>query len=104
MQDADVIFSLFIPFTSENPNNITLSIVRDQGSSMDVLVYYTTKAALHLPPINQASEGTDYVAKESTVVMMENATVVLVSITILPVSTTTSVGYHIITNTSNILK
>jgi len=59
---------------------------------MDVLVYYTTKAALHLPPVNQASEGIDYIAKESTVIMMENATVVLVSITILPVSTTTSLA------------
>lgn len=63
--------------------------MRDQGASRDVLVYYTTKAALHLPPVNQASEGTDYVAKEATVIMKENATVVLVSLTILPVSITT---------------
>lgn len=62
--------------------------MRDQGASRDVLVYYTTKAALHLPPVNQASEGTDYVAKEATVIMKENATVVLISITILPVSIT----------------
>lgn len=60
--------------------------MRDQGASRDVLVYYTTKAALHLPPVNQASEGTDYVAKEAAVIMKENATVVLVSLTILPVS------------------
>lgn len=97
-------FSLFIPFTSESPSNITLSIVRDQGASRDVLVYYTTKAALHLPPVNQASEGADYVAKEATVVMMENATVVLVSITILPVSPTTSLGCHIITKTLRMIK
>ncbi|KAK9974393.1 hypothetical protein ABG768_022494 [Culter alburnus] len=73
-----------MPEPQKSPSNITLSIVRDQGASRDVLVYYTTKAALHLPPVNQASEGADYVAKEATVVMMENATVVLVSITILP--------------------
>ncbi|XP_026067280.1 adhesion G-protein coupled receptor V1 [Carassius auratus] len=72
------------PEPPKSPSNITLSIVRDQGASRDVLVYYTTKAALHLPPVNQASEGTDYVAKEATVIMKENATVVLVSVTILP--------------------
>ncbi|RXN21226.1 G- coupled receptor 98-like protein [Labeo rohita] len=72
------------PEPQKSPSNITLSIVRDQGASRDVLVYYTTKAALHFPPVNQATEGTDYVAKEATIIMKENATVVLVSITILP--------------------
>lgn len=62
--------------------------MRDQGASGDVLVHYTTKVALHLPPVNQANEGVDYVAKEATVIMMENATVVLVTITIQPVSIT----------------
>nr|Q6JAN0.1 RecName: Full=Adhesion G-protein coupled receptor V1; AltName: Full=G-protein coupled receptor 98; AltName: Full=Monogenic audiogenic seizure susceptibility protein 1 homolog; AltName: Full=Very large G-protein coupled receptor 1; Flags: Precursor [Danio rerio]AAT07468.1 very large G-protein coupled receptor-1 [Danio rerio] len=72
------------PEPQKSPSNITLSIVRDQGSSGNVLVYYSTKPALHLLPLNQASGGTDYVAKEATVVMMENATVVLVFLTILP--------------------
>ncbi|KAI7812365.1 putative G-protein coupled receptor 98, partial [Triplophysa rosa] len=72
------------PEPQKSPSNITLSIVRDQGASGDVLVHYTTKVALHLPPVNQASEGVDYVAKEATVILMVNATVVLVTITILP--------------------
>ncbi|XP_062873808.1 adhesion G-protein coupled receptor V1 [Trichomycterus rosablanca] len=69
---------------SRNPSNITLSIVRDQGASGNILVHYTTRAALPLPPSSQASEGQDYIAKQSTVIMMENATVALVTITILP--------------------
>ncbi|XP_017551078.2 adhesion G-protein coupled receptor V1 isoform X2 [Pygocentrus nattereri] len=67
-----------------SPSNITLSIVRDQGASGDVVVYYTTRPALSLPPANQASEGQDFVAKQATVIMMEKATVALVTITILP--------------------
>ncbi|XP_058231364.1 adhesion G-protein coupled receptor V1 isoform X3 [Hemibagrus wyckioides] len=67
-----------------SPSNITLSIVRDQGASGNVLVHYTTRPALSLPLINQASEGQDYIAKQATVIIMENATVVLVTITILP--------------------
>ncbi|XP_026994314.2 adhesion G-protein coupled receptor V1 isoform X1 [Tachysurus fulvidraco] len=67
-----------------SPTNITLSIVRDQGASGNVMVHYTTRSALSLAPINQASEGQDFVAKQARVIMMENATVVLVTITILP--------------------
>ncbi|XP_066512530.1 adhesion G-protein coupled receptor V1-like [Hoplias malabaricus] len=67
-----------------NPSNITLSIVRDQGASGDVVVYYTTRPALSLPTVNQATEGQDYVAKQATVIMMEKASVALVTITILP--------------------
>lgn len=68
-----------------SPTNITLSIVRDQGASGNVMVHYTTRPALSLALINQASEGQDFVAKQARVIMMENATVVLVTITILPV-------------------
>ncbi|XP_053084899.1 adhesion G-protein coupled receptor V1 isoform X1 [Pangasianodon hypophthalmus] len=68
----------------KSPSNITLSIVRDQGASGNVVVHYTTRPALSLPSVNQASEGQDYVAKQARVIMMENATVVLVTITILP--------------------
>uniref|UniRef100_A0A8B9KGD3 Adhesion G protein-coupled receptor V1 n=1 Tax=Astyanax mexicanus TaxID=7994 RepID=A0A8B9KGD3_ASTMX len=67
-----------------SPSNITLSIVREQGASGNVVVYYTTRPALSLPPVNQASEGEDYLAKQATVVMMEQAAVALVTITILP--------------------
>lgn len=69
----------------ESPVNITLSIVRDQGASGNVVVHYTTRPALSLPLISQAAEAQDYVAKQAIVIMMENATVVLVTITILPV-------------------
>lgn len=75
-----LIFSLV-----ESPSNITLSIVRDQGASGNVAVYYTTRPALSLPLVSQASEGQDYIPKQATVIMMENATVVLVTVTILPV-------------------
>lgn len=75
----------FIFLLVESPSNITLSIVRDQGASGDVVVHYTTKPALSLPLVSQASEGQDYIAKQDRVIMMENATVVLVTITILPV-------------------
>ncbi|KAI5088303.1 G-protein coupled receptor 98 isoform X2, partial [Silurus meridionalis] len=68
----------------KSPSNITLSIVRDQGASGNVVVHYTTRPALSLPPVNQASEGQDYDAKQARVIMMENATVALVTITILP--------------------
>ncbi|MCI4392676.1 hypothetical protein PGIGA_G00148550 [Pangasianodon gigas] len=68
----------------KSPSNITLSIVRDQGASGNVVVHYTTRPALSLPLVSQASEGQDYVAKQARVIMMENATVVLVTITILP--------------------
>lgn len=77
-------FSLIFPLL-ESPSNITLSIVRDQGASGNVVVHYTTRSALSLPLVSQASEDQDYVGKQATVVMMENATVVLVTITILPV-------------------
>uniref|UniRef100_A0A8B9KFU6 Adhesion G protein-coupled receptor V1 n=1 Tax=Astyanax mexicanus TaxID=7994 RepID=A0A8B9KFU6_ASTMX len=60
-----------------HPSNITLSIVREQGASGNVVVYYTTRPALSLPPVNQASEGEDYLAKQATVVMMEQAAVAL---------------------------
>ncbi|XP_053337317.1 adhesion G-protein coupled receptor V1 [Clarias gariepinus] len=68
----------------KSPSNITLSIVRDQGASGNVAVYYTTRPALSLPLVSQASEGQDYIPKQATVIMMENATVVLVTVTILP--------------------
>ncbi|XP_076853827.1 adhesion G-protein coupled receptor V1 [Brachyhypopomus gauderio] len=76
--------SFSTPEPQKSPGNITLSIVRDQGASGNVVVHYTTRPALSLPPANQATDGQDYIAKQATVIMMENATVVLVTITILP--------------------
>lgn len=77
-------FSFIFPLL-ESPSNITLSIVRDQGASGNVVVHYTTRPVLSLPLVSQASEGQDYIAKQASIIMMENATVALVTITILPV-------------------
>ncbi|KAM3842448.1 adhesion G-protein coupled receptor V1-like, partial [Diretmus argenteus] len=66
------------------PINVTLSIVREQGSSGEVAVHYQTKPALSQPPPNQASAGQDYTAKDDSIIMIDGATVVLVTITILP--------------------
>ncbi|KAM6965415.1 adhesion G-protein coupled receptor V1 [Aplochiton taeniatus] len=66
------------------PINVTLSIVRAQGFSGQVVVHYQTRPALSQLPSNQATAGQDYVARNATVVMMDGATVVLVTITILP--------------------
>uniref|UniRef100_A0A3Q2DXJ8 Adhesion G-protein coupled receptor V1 n=1 Tax=Cyprinodon variegatus TaxID=28743 RepID=A0A3Q2DXJ8_CYPVA len=66
------------------PVNVTLSVVREQGSSGEVAVHYQTKPALFHPPSNQASAGEDYLAKDDTIIMVNGATVALVSITILP--------------------
>lgn len=67
------------------PINVTLSIVREQGSSGEVAVHYQTRAALSQPPSNQATAGQDYISKDETVIMIDSATVVLVTVTILPV-------------------
>uniref|UniRef100_A0A3Q2PRU9 Adhesion G-protein coupled receptor V1 n=1 Tax=Fundulus heteroclitus TaxID=8078 RepID=A0A3Q2PRU9_FUNHE len=66
------------------PVNVTLSLVREQGSSGEVAVHYQTKPALYQPPSNRASAGEDYLAKDDTIIMLNGATVALVSITILP--------------------
>ncbi|KAM4746526.1 adhesion G-protein coupled receptor V1 isoform 2-T2 [Anableps anableps] len=67
-----------------SPINVTLSVVREQGSSGEVVVHYQTKPALSQPPSNQASAGEDYLAIDDTIIMFNGATVALVSITILP--------------------
>ncbi|KAK0155883.1 G-protein coupled receptor 98 [Merluccius polli] len=69
---------------ARSPVNVSLSIVREQGSSGDVAVRYQTKPALSQPPANQASAGLDYLARDDTVVMVDGATVVLVTFTIMP--------------------
>ncbi|KAK2837424.1 hypothetical protein Q5P01_014636 [Channa striata] len=68
----------------KTPVNVTLSIVREQGSSGEVVIHYQTKAALHQPPSNQATAGIDYTTKEDTIIMINGATVALVTVTILP--------------------
>lgn len=64
---------------------MTLSIIREQGSTGEVAIHYQTKPALYQPPSNQASAGVDYLAKDDTVVMISGATVALVTVTVLPV-------------------
>lgn len=67
------------------PVNVTLSIVREQGSSGELAIYYQTRPALYKPPSNQATAGIDYLAKDDTVIMINGADVAFVNITILPV-------------------
>ncbi|KAJ0067530.1 hypothetical protein NL108_008007, partial [Boleophthalmus pectinirostris] len=64
--------------------NVTLSLVREQGSMGDVAIHYQTRPALHLPPSNQATAGQDYITRASTVIMPESGTVAVITITILP--------------------
>ncbi|XP_070820196.1 adhesion G-protein coupled receptor V1 isoform X2 [Chaetodon trifascialis] len=66
------------------PVNVTLSIVREQGSSGEVEIHYQTRPALYQPPSNQATAGQDYTPKDNTIIMMNGATVALVTVTILP--------------------
>uniref|UniRef100_A0A4W6G876 Adhesion G-protein coupled receptor V1 n=1 Tax=Lates calcarifer TaxID=8187 RepID=A0A4W6G876_LATCA len=66
------------------PINVTLSIVREQGSSGEVAIHYQTRPALYQPPSNQATAGEDYTAKDDTIIMINGATVALVTVTILP--------------------
>ncbi|XP_061584932.1 adhesion G-protein coupled receptor V1 [Cololabis saira] len=66
------------------PVNVTLSIVREQGSLGEVAIHYQTKPALHQPPSNQATAGEDYLANDNTIIMINGATVAIVTVTILP--------------------
>ncbi|XP_044225055.1 adhesion G-protein coupled receptor V1 isoform X2 [Thunnus albacares] len=66
------------------PVNVTLSIVREQGSSGEVAIHYQTRPALYQPPSNQATAGRDYTTKDDTIIMIDGATVALVTITVLP--------------------
>ncbi|KAI3372466.1 hypothetical protein L3Q82_022949 [Scortum barcoo] len=66
------------------PVNVTLSIVREKGSSGEVEIHYQTRPALYLPPSNQATAGQDYTPKDNTIIMIDGATVALVTVTILP--------------------
>lgn len=76
---------LSLLFTQESPTNVTLTIVREQEASGEVAVHYQTGSALSKPPSNQASAPQDYTPREGTVIMKENATLALITITILPV-------------------
>lgn len=77
--------NLFFSTTPGFPVNVTLSIVREQGASGDVQVHFQTRPALYQPPSNQATEEQDYTPRDSSVLMIDGATVALVTVTILPV-------------------
>lgn len=64
---------------------MTLSIVREQGSSGEVRIHFQTRPALYQPPSNQATEDQDYTPTDSSILMINGATVALVTVTILPV-------------------
>ncbi|KAK5871603.1 hypothetical protein PBY51_004474 [Eleginops maclovinus] len=66
------------------PVNVTLSIVREQGSSGEVEIHYQTRPALYQPPSNQATAREDYTPRDNTIIMINGATVALVTVTILP--------------------
>ncbi|CAB1319363.1 unnamed protein product, partial [Coregonus sp. 'balchen'] len=68
----------------KSPTNVTLTIMREQEASGEVAVHYQTGPALSKPPSNQASAPQDYTPREGTVIMKENATLALITITILP--------------------
>lgn len=69
-----------------NSTTVTLQIVREQGFVGEIAVQLSTKPNLDLPLSNQATENEDYVVEKKTIVMMDNATITSVMITILPVS------------------
>ena len=77
--------SLFLQLAGV-PVNVTLSIVREQGSSGEVEIHYQTRPALYQPPSNRATAGQDYTPKDNTIIMINGATVALVTVTILPVN------------------
>lgn len=59
--------------------------MREQGSSGEVRIHFQTRPALYQPPSNQATEDQDYTARDSSILMINGATVALVTLTILPV-------------------
>uniref|UniRef100_A0A3Q3W600 Adhesion G-protein coupled receptor V1 n=1 Tax=Mola mola TaxID=94237 RepID=A0A3Q3W600_MOLML len=69
---------------SENFSNVTLTIVREQGSSGEVKIHYQTRPALYQPQSNQATAGLDYTPRDNTLIMTNGATVALITVTILP--------------------
>lgn len=75
----------FFSTTPGFPVNVTLSIVREQGSSGEVRIHFQTRPALYQPPSNQATEDQDYTPRDSSILMINGATVALVTLTILPV-------------------
>lgn len=77
--------NFFFSTTPGFPVNVTLSIVREQGSSGEVRIHFQTRPALYQPPSNQATEDQDYTPRDSSILMINGATVALVTVTVLPV-------------------
>ncbi|NXX79900.1 GPR98 protein, partial [Urocolius indicus] len=81
--------SLFIKVTEPegkllNSTTLTLQIVREQGFVGEIAVQLSTTPNLELPVSNQATENEDYILEKKTIIMAENATIISVTVTILP--------------------
>lgn len=88
--------SCFIPFLvlgQVNSTTLNLQIVREQGSVGEIAVQLSTVPNLELPLSNQARENEDYILEKKTIIMAENATITFVTVTVLPVSNLTLVGF-----------
>ncbi|XP_030367415.1 adhesion G-protein coupled receptor V1 [Strigops habroptila] len=80
--------SLFVKVTEPegqvNSTTLTLQIVREQGFVGEIGVQLSTAPNLELPLSNQATENEDYILEKKTIIMVENATITFVTVTILP--------------------
>ncbi|XP_068617051.1 adhesion G-protein coupled receptor V1 [Brachionichthys hirsutus] len=72
------------PEPEKSPVNVTLTLVREQGSSGELIIHYQTKPALHEAPSNQATAGQDYTPRDNSIIMINGATLALVTVAILP--------------------
>ncbi|KAJ7335780.1 hypothetical protein JRQ81_013721, partial [Phrynocephalus forsythii] len=63
---------------------VTLHILREQGFVGDISIQLTPQPVFTLPLVNRAMENEDYRLESKTVVMAENATIVPVTVVILP--------------------
>lgn len=86
--------------TAGTPVNVTLSIVREQGSTGEVKIYYQTRPALYQPPSNQATAEQDYTPRDDSIVMINGATVAIVTVTILPVRNKTVLDWSFAPSTT----
>lgn len=88
--------SCFIPLLvigQVNSTTLNLQIVREQGSLGKIAVQLSTAPNLEVPLSNQATENEDYTLEKKTIIMAENVTITSVTVTILPVSSLTLVGF-----------
>ncbi|CAK8694047.1 unnamed protein product [Clavelina lepadiformis] len=63
---------------------VTLDMVREQGMMGDIEIHFRTQRADNLQLKSQATPGTDFIPRDSSLVMRENTTRAAVSISIIP--------------------